>query len=308
MAIINRDWIGLHIYTTSNRIKLLKDTIIPLVVDLLTEEQISNYFYILYEDKGFHIRLRLLPTKNVDLIIATSKEKILNYLKLNPSGFNPNRSSDYYPQDSVQIIDYIPEFERYGGLPGILISEKQFRQSTDLCFSFILNDKTERYNAILNAAIKIHLTTAFVYTNGNLETAILFFQALFQTLKFPPTFPLIQFDANSYNDFHKIYKKQEAALTAFVRGIWIALEKQEQLDTNIDLIKWRKHESDICSLLNNSYNNSTLSTPFLYENYPLWSIVYSYIHMTNNRLGIVVVDEPLIAYMIFASLKSINLE
>ena len=280
----------------------MKDCIIPLVEDMMHGEQINNYFFILYDEKGYHIRLRLKSIYDHDANYNYAKQKIETYFKDHPSSPDINRNPDYFPVDSIQLIPYQPEYYRYGGIYGVEIAEEQFLYSSNIVFGCIKNDILVSYVTLLNLAFKLHLTTAFVYCE-KIEDAIHFFRFIYYSYTGLNNHPFIQNTNNTEITYSNYYNSQKTILIPYVKTIWNSFISGDVVDENIE--QWKNDESRINNLLGHAYRNNKLELPFLFENYPFWSIVQSYIHLTNNRLGIKNSDEPLIAYLLMRSLMDI---
>lgn len=298
------NWIGLHIYFTSDKVKMFQECIIPLVDEMLEKGMAQSYFYIIYQEKGSHIRLRLKSAQDVNYIYNYTNARFLEHFTKYPSQPDSNRAGDFFPNDSVQLITYEPEYARYGGVNGIDVAEKQFRNSSDAVLYYFKKNKLHKYNDLLNLAIKLHLSSVYAYGGKKLEHAILFFNFLFNAAsgllnhspfaKFTPGMEYV------YSDY---YNKQKHILVPYIKAIWESFDQNEMIDENIE--QWKANEQDIMKQLNGLYTNNTLELPFLYESFPSWSILQSYVHMTNNRIGIIPTDEPMIAYLLMRGLKEI---
>ncbi len=295
-------WISLHIFYTSDNIVLLKECS-ALIRDMQNKQYIESYFYILYKERGNHIRLRLKSSYDTIFIYNYISEKLTNFFILNPSPIDENRDKNYYPNDSIQLIAYEPEYSRYGGIHGIEISERQFQNSTDAILFYINQNKLNKYNDLLNVAFKLHLSSAFIHCENNIEKAILFFQFIFSNTSGSFHLSYIKYNSAAESTYSNYYNQQKHVLIPYVKAIWNSFNENKIIDENIE--HWKNSEKEIRNLLVKAYEEKQLEIPFLFENFPTWSILQSYIHMTNNRMGITTYDEPLIAYLLMRSLKEI---
>lgn len=299
MAII-MNWISLHIYYSNNKDRLIKQGLIPTIELMLNEELISSYFFIFYQEKGTHLRLRVKSHFSEETIFETVNSIMSEYFRLHPSEIDLTRNPDFYPNDSIQLIPYEQEYDRYGGTIGMIISQRQFQYSTKVAFKYFNKTEIYSYNAFLNVAIKLHLTTAFILCK-DLNNTIFFFNFLFNNVSKNFSSGQIKFTNNIEIYYSQYFLQQRNSIVRFVQSVWYALENNYFIDDETQ--EWKTNEIEILELLNEAYNKNELIPPFIFECYPLWSIYQSYIHMTNNRLGIATIDEPLIAYLILRSLK-----
>jgi thiopeptide-type bacteriocin biosynthesis protein len=298
----NMKWISLHIFYTGNTIRLIQQCIKPLIHELFEKKFITTYFFILYPENGDHIRLRLKSECETVFIYNLCNDRIGQYFTSNPSENDINRPAHYYSNDTVIIIPYEPEYERYGGEVGIRIAEQEFRNSSDIVLEYLdeLSESDNNYVAILNIAIKLHLASSYMYCGKSIEQAILFFQLIYNGFTTGSSFPLLKFNNYIEQPYNDVFQNQKEILIPFVSAIWKSFDNNEIIDEELEQCKI--NEFEINKALYQAYNSNQLQVQLVYENYPSWSIFQSYVHMTNNRLGIKPVDEPLIAYFLMRSL------
>ena len=281
---------------------MLKECVIPLVEELFNTQQVSAYFFINYGERGPHLRLRLKHDKN-DSIYPYVSSILSDYMHKNPSNINSYRESDWFPNDTIHFIDYEPEIHRYGGNAAISVAEKQFMNSTKVVFAHIKDNLLISYNNALNAAIRLHIASAFYYCNENIEDAVNFFYNVFVGRSIVQYEPFIKFNSKDEHIYNVYFRQQKENIIPLVKYIWENLEKAEIIDDNIQY--WLLAEKEICNDLTKIQKQNKLVVPYMYECFPLWSIFQSYIHMTNNRLGLSPIDEGLIAYFLMESLKTL---
>jgi thiopeptide-type bacteriocin biosynthesis protein len=101
----------------------------------------------------------------------------------------------------------------------------------------------------------------------------------------------------------KNLNEQNAQTLPMIRALW----DQCEIDSyNNDWFgDWRKAIGILNEKLHALYDNGQLEVPYrtAHKSNQLWSIYESYIHMTNNRLGITRDNEVLIAYILGRALK-----
>jgi len=295
-------WTSFHIFFTSDRVFFINKCLIPLIKELSDTNLINSYFYICYSENGPHIRLRLKPNCDANILLVLCEKRVSYFFSIHPSPIDLNRNIEWYPNDSIFPIAYEPEIQRYGGLEGMSIIEDQFKNSSEVVLSYI-NSNENSYNSLLNTAVKLHLTSAFAFSEGNIEIAVLFFCFLFRYKNEVNHHSFLYFDSNKDYVYSNYFNSQKDVFIEYVQTIWNNLKKEDFFDDKIE--GWLKSESTVHNRLAALFNSNKLEIPFLYETFPLWSIYRSTVHMTNNRLSIYAIDEPLIAYMLMQSLKFI---
>lgn len=309
--IINSNWFSVYIFHNISFEKVLIEGIQPLIQNMVNSKFITSYFFIRYWDNGPHIRLRVLPSEVLSeerceyLII----DKLSNYFK------KSQHNNTYY---SVESHLYNRDYDRYGGLKAMQISEKQFALSTKTVLQVLNNNiHNWEYSTAISIAMQMHLLFARVIFNN--RTDILnFFQKIHKNwLGYS-----VKLDqhANVTNAeiektiilFSKSYNNQKQNLEFLIK---------EMLDGELAEGSWQRHwfEKSVAiqkdyviaynsnGIIDNSYFFNFLEKRILFSNdldnrlYPIYD---SLIHMTNNRLGINLRDESFIAFMLFKVLDA----
>jgi len=302
----NQEWVSVYIYHNISFEKVIIELIKPLVFELETNNKITNSFFIRYFDDGPHIRLRLYTNKN-DFIKNYISKYIADFFSSNNT---PN--TDY----SIKFNNYIQEIQRYGGDNCIKISENHFEASSKCILDSISDNYTNwDYSLAISHAIQMHLIFAKEAMN-TLDESIYFFNSVFNNWLAHAIKPndnekithaeiekTITFFKNSYNS-------QKETINYLTKTIWTEnLENHWALD-------WSKKCNELQAEMILLFQQDKISIPkwFAYnekspinkQNQITWSIYDSYVHMTNNRLGINLRDESFIAFLILNGLKSIN--
>jgi len=309
---IKKQWISVHLYYEEPWENFLVDAVMPFVKNLNNTHLINCYFFIRYWEKGPHIRLRLKIIENTD---TESLRKIIfkyfdNYFTKNPSFRKRNNNNELYPNNSIQFIEYMPEIGRYGGNLGICISEKQFEMSSNTVLD-IFNDYHEiSYENKLAVAIQLHLGFIYSFKLTLQQGADLFKtvsnRMLTHVMKPEKINNGQDFESNKQKvleKFNSIWESKSDSLTDFHTAIWETLLAKNDFDSNW-MNSWVKMMTCIFNEL--SANKIELFIPEWYDNNVKLCYIYeSYIHMTNNRIGITNIDEAYLAYIIYRTINRI---
>ena len=323
-SLSGQTWLAAYLYYNEPWEEFLQQAIMPFVRQILLEGLAQQFFFIRYWEKGPHIRLRFKG--EADVLENKVKPALLQYFS-HYFAQHPSCRTDpawlaevpeayqWFPNNSIQFISYEPETERYGGDTGILISEQQFQVSSEAVLAVIAASKHWDYNQALGVAIQMHL--GFAFTAGmNLSEIVEFFSCVFQNW-LPRAYEPYQQNLTTTNlkarqddvlkAFRHTYEKQKSTLLVLFTQIWQALENQTKFE-QAWFNNWVGQMRTVNEDLRQAQANGQLILPDWTANLPTetttrekqqrWYIYDSYIHMTNNRLGIRNRDEGYLAYLI----------
>ncbi len=300
------NWISIHIFFTNDVDKFLVDCLVPLVTKNKENGSITGFFFIRYNEGGPHIRFRFKTDKEECGINIAAE--ISAFLSLNPSPVDLTRDPAFFANDSVHFIPYLPELDRYGGLIAMDFAEEQFQNSSEVILKFLADESgtAVTYYNKMTAIIILNVISVFAYCDGNLEKAIMFFAYLFNNLRGNYSAPFLKKDFSIELNYRNYYLNQRDVLATFIRNVWEGIQNNEQFEIGFDNLEWLIREKKFISNIQELHSSGNIQTLDLYENYPLWSIFQSNIHMTNNRIGIPPHEEALIAYYIMRALQEIT--
>jgi len=291
------------------------------VADMLARGLADQYFFIRYWERGPHLRLRFRG--EVDVLERELKPEIdacfNDYMRRHPTtreGWAVEAATlqNWYPNDSIQYVTYEPEIERYGGDVGMPIGERQFQASSNAVLAAISESDNWDYERALGAAIQLHL--AYAHGLGLALADLTSFFALVAEGWLPRAYPYdektsIEEHQNKRGEtlkaFESTYSEQKEMLVAFVATLWQALNEgvsfeQEWLNTwhaEMKLIGKDLGEAHRAGELTmGMYNQRAVERWKKHDQKQPWLILESYVHMTNNRLGILNMDEAFLGYLI----------
>ena len=186
---MSKSWLSSYIYYAGSVDELLIKAVKPFVQMILGKGLAENYFFIRYWERGSHIRLRFKgETRLIEDVLKPELESYFkDYFKQNPSErIEPSGMRDlpeeqqWLPNDSVQFIDYEPEIERYGGLEGILVSERQFEFSSQSALKVIGAETVRNYESAIGKAIQMHLALSYAF-DMSIDEMICFYSLVVET-------------------------------------------------------------------------------------------------------------------------------
>lgn len=325
-SINSSSWLSAHLYYAEPWEPFLLEAILPLTDQLLEEQLVSHYFFIRYWEKGPHIRLRLkVNGKQMDQLKTRVSGYFSDYFEKYPSErtlteemIKVESTIQWHQNNSIVFENYIQEINRYGGPLAFSFATLQFFASTQVVLEHLQNVQPWTYDHALGVAIKLHLT--FVKAIGmSREKAVLFFEMIFQnwlSRALPSDeseLDVIKEKGHILNQFEKSYAVQEEAFLPYITGIWEKPAPSVTSDLSTMYHWWHTNQL-VAENLQNFLDNELLEARSASSRYEIipgmnekqtnhWSILADYLHMTNNRLGVMNRDEPFLAYLLTTVLK-----
>ncbi|WP_281215958.1 thiopeptide-type bacteriocin biosynthesis protein [Bacillus altitudinis] len=316
-------WKAYHVYYHGDLDKLIRESIKPLTVKLLVEKKIEKFFFIRYWEGGPHIRFRIKLVVNND----TNKinEMIINHInmflnkypsknidndnmmtrKLNRLANLENislKNNRIMANNTVTEELYVPEFKKYGGKHGIKLAEEHFFNSSLLIFDFLseLNDNKGKYfmgmKVILSylKAMDLKIDDCIIFLDNYTDLWSRYMEGNTVTIK---------------RYFYKKYLLQKDILDKYILN---SLDEKNNLEFEVNL-DWNRHLKDTVSRIQKGLerNDLNLSNKKIKKSDWLEGATYimtSYIHMTNNRIGLKPYEEAYLSYIINCSIKNLRKE
>ena len=327
-------WLSAHLYYSDPIEDFLSEAVTPFIRTAISTGIASQYFFIRYKERGPHIRLRLkaAPNSIEDLLKPNLEEHFNSYFLLHPSKRTDPRYPEgfpdqhkWLPNNSIQFVPYQAETKRYGGPSGLSISENHFQLSSEASLYYIQEKRKEwSYYEALGIGIKLHLSFAHSLGMNSHET-LAFFKFLFYNW-LPTSARAIEFsrakghelekEEATINAFSKAWEDQKNVLKPFHQALWEALCLRGEFEDPM-LNQWidgtRKLKATLMNALSEdllklpSYKESSdRSSATYFKNRKFWPLFSSYIHMTNNRLGIFNHDEGFLAYLMMKGIGELS--
>lgn len=276
-------WNTWYLYDHGNADHLLKEIVYPSLRNI--EEKLEKevkFFFIRYFENGFHIRLRLLLSDDESAVFfSVLKDQISEYEK--------HHGVTLTLKEAV----YIRETERYGNEDTISFAESQFDASS----RFVLHHLMENSSLTASERYLLALKTHFVFFKGMRLSRIysqdLCDQFIQSWLPLPFTKDAGEEEQNRKGILSAFQKQFEVCQTLLYESI---SEFWTSLDTTTDpfTVQFLKANHEVWK----EYTQSPLSEHDLNE------ALLSFIHMTNNRLGIINSEE---SYLLFLMKQTISL-
>lgn len=296
-------WLSVHIYRRPVDEVFLAQVVAPRWERLFGEGWADELFFVRYFDGAPHLRLRLRP--RVD-----GREL-------------RGRVESLFEDEDVRWREYEPEVRRYGGPVGLKISEDLFGASSRAVLSLLGGAEEDggwSYDASLSYGLLMHL--ALLHGVGwSFPELRRFCAALAETWA---GFLVRGGGSRSrgrrlddlYRHYDALYQHQKEAILPIVEAVWEAFDAEEELEEPW-LEGWHGEASVAAAALSRAAADGELWRPEDVSGDGTipeadrrrmiqWSIVGSWVHMTNNRLGVSNSDEGWLAYLTGRCLAAIE--
>ena len=256
---------------------LLRKVIFPFIELGKEGNLFQSYFFIRYSEGGTHIRLRLL-TNETEKLKAFTKHYFDQFFNQHPS-IRTDEEDRFYPNNSIQFIDYEPEIERYGGKEFIKIAEQHFYNSSETVRKLMTH--FEVWNNEMAIGVSLQVQIMFAHALGfSKEEAQQFFEYYYKNWLF--VFDEKTRKSDVFQSQFKILNHQSSI--DFANSLWLSLEEDADFEEEF-LTDWYLKNQILAKQFELNYNQKK-------------SIYESLLHMTNNRLGISNFDEVLLAFIL----------
>lgn len=304
----NMEWLSIHIFYKGDIYSSDCDRIILEVIDTYIDKFrnkkiFEKFFFIRYSELGTHVRLRLYGNKKIlsNQGIKTIEQHIENSfpasLFLLPRELEKNKNYLW--------IEYEPENNRYGGIEGIKIAEVFFFYSSICSIELLKEIKNGDKANRLGKGLITMLVLLFVFFEKT-EKASSFIKNYGINYLRPFTNNEKDF-IQLTNTFNDAFDNQSDKMIEYTLAIWSALQEGAKISQILDLYK-----SNLNTVKNKLFSlqkeNLLTKNSNVIENWDMTlnTIIPSYIHMMNNRLGISIKDESYLAHIIYWSFDKMN--
>lgn len=324
-------WVSLHIfYGAGGLSELVKNCIGPLVSTARRKRMVQRYFFIRYWENGFHIRLRAQPENGVSKQVLGSAlyEHVQRYLHHNPSLY-PSRESymnDYFVKmyeveygrqalierygpdckiplercDTIKFVEYIPEIDRYGGLEGLSLSEQHFEESSDTVIGCLSALNYRVPTVLFGTSLQLMYVLAYSMLDSHHEICeFLSNYAQRWGARFLEDF------ADRAPIYERLAKRQAEKVGRQVDRLQKMCHGHGTTSQLIE--RWASHSRELRAKLDvlAASDNIAGPTPESSDVDIRKFLLGSYIHMTNNRLGVTIPDEVYIAILLREGVRSL---
>lgn len=303
---MTEQWVSLHLFYHDDPLPLLLECVQPAVAELQARHALQRFFFIRYWQGGPHVRLRLLPrseaeqeiiqelvTARAEAFFAThpaqfqigNDEYVVLRSQRGLAEYGEEDHTPLYPNNSLSAIPYQPEYERYGGARALPLVEQHFMESSEIALALLQRKPT--HDQLSGQALAMMFLAAFL-CEEKLDIVRTSFENYHSWWK----------EASSYRlRFQALYVRQKQKIQDLM-GRLTTLQHDAQGQTDV-LSRWI---SSIHTLKDRLafLEQEQSGVPGASEEgrATLLEIVFSCIHMHNNRLGVSPIEEAYLAFLL----------
>lgn len=300
-------WYCWHIFYYDDLNKVIKKHIseINTYVKELIEDEI-RWFYIRYWQGGQHIRYRVMLEDDEQAIRVEERLRLIAKNNLSKAKVDYNKlineqkifsklegekEVEIQLDNSVIRFEYEREYFKYGGKEGIEISETHFMNSSDFAQSILY--KTDKKGEIFVVALECMLS--YFLLLGIKKDEIINGLRRYSNI-------WIDFLGLSIDKVQKVFDKKyknQCELFNKYTSYYIENQKSNLFEEEHDL--WIKNLKETFSELEKKFGAIN------YKNAKVLTVISNFIHVDNNRLGVIPIEEVYISEMLVRALKIYNM-
>ncbi|MGH3899768.1 MAG: thiopeptide-type bacteriocin biosynthesis protein [Pseudonocardiaceae bacterium] len=326
------EWVALHAFYASDANPMIVDAVRPLVAELRRDQLINRWFFIKYWQEGPHVRVRLRPScpELQDEVTARAIGALETFLQQRPALYDTSidGTDDMYkkmyiaeygeekwaqeygvdgrmplrPNNSVAVMRYEPEYDRYGGPVGMDIAECHFERSSDFVAKLLTTSNPHVRPVLLGLAAQLSLMTVYTFLRDDAAVRRFFerYRRFWETSYQEPS-------DGYHSSFDKSYAVTKATLCERINRIRDLVTGDRGQAVSQMEQTWLIQARELRERVLTAAQHGELSFPsadrhgqtMLEDPEALATVLLSsYIHMTNNRLGIAILDEIYLSYLV----------
>lgn len=287
--VVNR-WLSAYLFfegATDDIYSARADRIVcEVVAPFVTQNShlFTRSFFIRYGENGPHIRLRL---QNEPEILMEQVVPALVQWVANCDGLR------------LAWAVYEPEIGRYGGEHAIALAESIFEQSSHTALDLL--PQLQSHTAKLGQTLL--LMTVLIYTFTDTRQDGCYFAQQYSRGYLNALIPP-QHRESWRTQFERGFASQADTLVAYVQNVW------ERLDTEVTLTPLLDRYYEQMCAAREEFERLFVNRQLIIAEQPAtdWMptvcrIVSSYLHMTNNRLGVSIPEEAYLAHLVACALQ-----
>lgn len=274
-----RHWCSFYFFVDADKVTPLLIFLKQILAKLLEElcGMRCSYFFIRYNEDGFHIRLRIAVSSENQGAVEHFFLESFDTLLLEQCGFRAK---------IIQLVPYQPELVRYGGHSLINYAEDQFCSSTAISLHLIAD---EGQSNPIHIALQVNLAmlkASDMLHDERMELLSVFTDGWKRHLK-----ELLYKRAVPQEDEETIWQHYKEVLlegredrNSLLKGYWRNLAETE----DIAWITFLQEQREVIK----AYENRSVDLMSKQQ------VISSFLHMNNNRAGVSNIDEVLVGMLL----------
>ena len=329
------EWIAVHVFYSSNNHPLLVDVIGPFIEQLRAEGLLDRWFFIRYWMEGPHLRIRLRARRAGDThAIAHRLFSLLDeFLEDRPAlyevddtenaelfkqmflgEYSEEKWDELYgsegtmglrPNNSYVVRRYEPAIDRYGGPKAIDVAEWHFEHSSDTVIRLESTANVHVRPVLFGLASQLMIAMLGVFL-GDRDDAATFLATYRQYWERSSS----DNPDERHEAYDKAYRTGSEDILAHLGPVFEAAVAQRPESLTGFVRTWTEHCIELRSKLADLDAEGGVEFPIGSDEPTrvdfrtgLIALLSGYIHMTNNRLGVSIIDECYLSYLLECALN-----
>ncbi|MDR2380802.1 MAG: thiopeptide-type bacteriocin biosynthesis protein [Bifidobacteriaceae bacterium] len=318
-----------HVFYASDSNPILSECVRPLVSELRADGLIDRWFFIRYWEEGPHLRLRFRPATSSHESRVRSRvlSALGTFLKRRPALYEvvPDDVDDLYkrmhvaeygeeswnakygsegrmplrPNNSIAELPYEPEYGRYGGIAGIDLAEWHFERSSDIVLDLVATTSTHVRQLLIGLSMQLSLVLAYTFLDADESVRGFFrnYRDFWETAYVEPS-------DSQHDSFDKSYEIIADSLLARVDRIREMSSGRRSAPSEFEksiVGHARELRQAVERLIDQGafdFSQRQSEDEQMRRETVFPQLVSAYIHMTNNRLGMAIIDEIYLSYLV----------
>jgi thiopeptide-type bacteriocin biosynthesis protein len=330
----DNEWISLHVFYAANANPVLVNCVGPLTAELQEQGVLAKWFFIRYWLEGPHVRIRLLPSapEHAETVRRTAEERITAYLRRRPALYEEDRDAnadlyknmylaeytqemwdaDYGPDgtmpfrdnNSVHLMSYDREYSRYGGPLAMELAESHFQTSSEYVLTLLGSTNVHVRTALLgqSAQLMLALCLAFLPDEEAVATFLTRYRTMWET-------SYQESSEGQHEKFDASYARMRDRLVQRARQVRAGVQDLPGAAPTAQERAWIEHARELRDDVLRLAADGKIAfrdgrTPDDPQD-ALAVVLSSYVHMTNNRLGVSILDEIYLSYVLRRALLEV---
>jgi thiopeptide-type bacteriocin biosynthesis protein len=315
------EWLSAYVFYDGDTYDAHSDRVIldvaePVQRRALSEGWADRVFFIRYSEHGPHVRLRFHgdPETLVETVAPaleeTTREALPTSLWGRPrneaesekAGHSEekNDAEEAHADLPIRYVPYQRETDRYGGPEAVRLAERFFHHSSLASFDFIRESDGKGHSARLGKGLLAMVVKVYVFVDGDRTDGARFMNQYRTGYLNAISGGQDKWKSNYRKAFDAGFDRQAETLKTYVDAVWSRMDAGESLSDTLDpfhrdMLTVRDAFRDLFEQGVIEKNGSVLDDNWLNA---VRRIVPSYVHMTNNRLGVPIPEESYLAHCV----------
>lgn len=283
------------------------DVVEPFQRRALREGWAEKIFFIRYSEDGSHVRARFYgePDVLVDTVGPAFVEHVQATIDADVVGHprSEREGDDLLAEHPVRFVPYEREVDRYGGPEAVRLAEDFFEASSLASFNLIRQSRDKGHSARLGKGLLTMVIKVHAFCDGDREAGARLMRQYHTGYLQAVARGEDDRKASFEEAFDAGFERQADTLRTYVDAVWEGLDAGASLSDTLD--PYHDDVMEVRRRFEALFDDGVLQRGE--HSLDTWevavrSIVPSYIHMTNNRLGIPIPEESYLAHCIVNAL------